>query len=430
MTQVDIEKIDAMKRELTVTVPSEKVQNLFDEQYDYIKKNMMIPGFRKGKAPKSLLKRQFGKRVREVTSQELVQEESKEILSKPEYESLVDPEFIDSNFNDDGTFEFRFYIVQIPDFELKPYEDYSATIEVPTKESLMKESKESYRKQYMEMEPKEDEGAEEGDTIFMNYKLFDEEGELVEEQDDFSFELGNDYVYDEFNEKLEGVTPGDELNFSVVFPKDYMDKRYAGQKMTFDITIQEVKTKVLPEIDEDFAMDLGCDSLEELYEEFEDEAESRREEIIYNKKTNRLIEIMDEDYDFELSEKYFDTYFNYRIKLYGINYESFTEEEKEDLRENLKKRLRLQFVLRKIAQEEEIAVDQEDINNFFTFLLELRGQHFQIFLNQFLTEDENKTFFLGDVLHEKVFDVLVEDYFDVDIVPVGEEENNEDETEE
>ena len=305
--KVDVENVSTVKKILHVEIPEAEVARELDKAYTTLRKNVRIKGFRPGKVPLSILERRFKKDMHAEVSGQLIQNSYVEALRGTKLIPLGEP------------------IVDRPDLEKgQPYH-YSATMEVrPPIQDLnlngLKLNKKEYRVTDEEVETQlkilqknqaqlrsieEDRPVRNGDFVLIDYEGF-KDGEPFApagKTENFHFEVGSGQILKDFDQQLLGMRPNTVKEFSVHFPADYYNKDLAGLDITFKVTLKEIKEKVLPEIDDEFAKDLGeHETIAELKQAIRRELERGYEAQSERALRRDIIEMLLAQVDFELPE--------------------------------------------------------------------------------------------------------------------------------
>ncbi len=305
--KVDVQDISTVKKVLNVEIPEPDVTRELDESYRNLKKNIKIKGFRPGKVPLSILERRFKKDVHAEVSGQLIQNSYVEALRETRLVPLGEP------------------VVDPPELEKgRPYH-YSATIEVrPPIEDLKIRGLELRRKKHnvheneieaqLKMLQKnqaqlknveEDRAVERGDFVLIDYEGFRDGTPFAPagKTENFMVEVGSGRILKDFDEELIGMRRNTDKEFSVHFPADYYSKELADLDVTFKVTVNEIKEEILPEIDDEFAKDLGpYETLTALKEAIRKQLERRYEAASERELRRDILDILIGQQDFELPE--------------------------------------------------------------------------------------------------------------------------------
>jgi trigger factor len=305
--KVDVQDVTTVKKILHVEIPEAEVTGELDKAYRTLQKNVRIKGFRQGKVPRSIIERRFKKDMHEEVSGQLIQNSYVEALRKTELVPLGEP------------------ILDRPDLEKgQPY-NYSATIEVPpliqnlnvkglrlkkntyevTDEDVESQLKILQKGQAQLRSIEEERPVENGDFVLIDYEGFKDGKPFppASKTENFGVEVGSGRILKDFDEQLLGMRPDMSKEISVHFPTDYFSKDLAGLDISFKVTLKDIKEEVLPEIDDEFAKDLGeHETLADLRQAIRRELERRYGAQSERELRRDIIDMLIEQAEFELPE--------------------------------------------------------------------------------------------------------------------------------
>ena len=267
---------------ITFTIGQDKIQPALDQAFNKIKKDLNVPGFRKGHMPRTVFNQKFG--------EEALYEDALNAILPVAYEAAVAELSIDvvaqpkidvKSMNKDEEWQLIAEVVTKPEVKLGDYKDLEVSVEA-TKEvtdAEVDEKVERERNNLVELVIKEDAAAS-GDTVVIDF-VGSVDGVEFDggKGDNFSLELGSGQFIPGFEEQLVGSKTGETVNVNVTFPEDYQAKDLAGKNALFVTTIQEVKTKEVPALDDELAKDIDeeVETLAELKAKYRKELEAAKE---------------------------------------------------------------------------------------------------------------------------------------------------------
>jgi len=321
-------------------------------------------------------------------------------------------------FDDDG---FKGYTIEcevIPHFEPPEYKGIEVEVEpITVSEDDVKRRMENIRQLYAQMEMKsEEEGAEKDDFMIISYQGFLDGKPLQEvKTDNYPVELGNSMLMPEFESALYGMKIGEDKEITIDFPDDYPDKDICGRRILFKIHVKEIRKKILPELDDDFAKDMGFDNLEKMRESVENdlrkEKESARNKIIYQKIIDSLLEKV----DIAVPKRYLEKRVQSMLEEAKQRYEAegITEDIMKNLEVNLRKdyeqkaekRIKTDFLLIKIAEKENIKLDEKDVEERLKRIAEDARRPYND-VKSFYERNELLESLKGIILEEKTLNFL------------------------
>ncbi|MDZ4064386.1 MAG: trigger factor, partial [Coriobacteriia bacterium] len=256
-----VERIDAHTVRLTVGLTAEEVDAAIDDAYRRIGQKVKAPGFRAGKAPKPIIDSQVGRDAVIAEAQEaLVTDRYGEALGMEGLRPIEQPEMGELDMIEPGReFEFVAEVQVRPELTLSSIKDL--TIEVPPTTASEREIDaqiDHLREKFATIEPVEGRGIAEKDFVLMTFTgRIDGEEYEGNSVDRYLYELGRGLMPREFEEGILGANPGDELRIEFPIPETSSVPEYIGKSATFDVTIHEVKEKVLPELTDELASNIG-----------------------------------------------------------------------------------------------------------------------------------------------------------------------------
>ncbi len=422
---VKVEKIEENKVKLTVTLSEEQFNKALDEAFKKVVKEVNVQGFRKGKVPRKMFEQRFGvESLYEEAINYLLPNAYPEAVEEAKIEPVAQPE-IDVDFENigkDKPLTFFATVVVKPDVKLGQYkglevEEISKDV---TEEDIDAEIN-KLLEQNAELVIKETEAVL-GDTVVIDYEGFKDdvafEGGKAENH---SLVLGSNSFIPGFEEQLVGIKPGQSKSINVKFPEEYQSEELKGADAKFNVVCHEVKTRELPELNEDFVKELNrenINTLEELKTDIKTNLINQKEtaaknhlvdQVVEKAATNAEITIPQEMIDAEADKMLHDT--SHRLEQQGINLElylQYTGSTKEGLLEQFKgeavKRIRYSLTLEQITKEEDFAVTEEDINKEF----EQISKMYNISVEQVKEAIPNTSEMEQEIKSRKAVDFLVE----------------------
>lgn len=366
--------------EIKVEITGKDWEKKLDETFKKIIKKVKIDGFRPGKAPRNIYEQKYGKQSIVVEAVDSCMNEAyvkalKEFKGEPIMQPTVGIEKADET---GVTYVFTF--TTKPEIKINKYTNLGVkkdSVKV-TKKDVDAEI-EKMRKEYADLQVK-DGKAENGDTVIIDFEGFD--GDKAFEggkAENYALELGSNSFIPGFEEALIGVKKGDKKDVNVTFPLDYHAAELKGKPVVFKVLVHEVKTKVYPELDEDFFLDLGLEDVktkEDLEKMVKETMTEQREYEAENKYVDELFEALLKETSVEVPheliheelDRMVEQYAE-RLKMQGITLEQFykftnSSEEalKAQMHEEAEKRVKLRFAIDEIIELEKIDATDEEAN--------------------------------------------------------------------
>ncbi len=351
--------------------------NALDKAFNKINKKVKIDGFRQGKAPRSIYEKKYGKTDLYVeASDELVHQYYHKLIDEKNIIPVAEPQVNLVKLDDNGM-EVNFTFFVKPEVTLGKYKNLGIKKEKATATKKEVETRiNSMREKFADLVDVETE-VKKGNIAVIDFEGF-KDGVAFSggKGENYSLEIGSNTFIPGFEDGIIGMKKGEEKDLALTFPEDYAAD-LAGAKVTFHVKVNEIKQRVLPELNEEFLKDLNIpnvDTVEKLNKQIEEEilAEKNREidnkfldEVLKKATDEMTAEIEDEIYEEEVNRMYHE--FVERMKMQGIDeelYFKYTNTKKEDLRKNMKEeatfRVRSRYLLENIAKAENISPTEEE----------------------------------------------------------------------
>jgi len=261
-----VERLEGTTVKLTVTVPASDVNASIAEAYSTVGKKLKIPGFRKGKAPRPVVDNYVGREyVLAEATEGLVNDWYPRAVDAENLRPIESPELDElDTVQPDTEYTFSLEVELRPEFELESADDIK--VEVPRLEvndADIDEQLVEIRERFASLQPVEDRGIQADDFVLLSFIGF-VDGETYEgnEVDKYLYEMGRGLMPPEFDEAILGLKSGAETRVEFTIPETSSNEEYVGKQAQFDVTIHEIKAKVLPEVDDAFAGEMGFETVE------------------------------------------------------------------------------------------------------------------------------------------------------------------------
>ena len=287
------------RRELELEIPAEDVTKATERVAKEIARVARVPGFRPGKAPVALIKRRFAEDIKGEVLQSLVPEHVEKAVAEQKLNPVSQPQVDKLDFSEGQPLKFRAVFDVLPDFELGAYKGLE--IEMPpmdiTDEDVDKALEET-RERAAAFAPVEGRPVENGDFAQLKLIGTPQDGGEPLQADSVLCHIGAEETMEPFNENLRGANIGDHKEFDVDYPADYPDEKLAGKKFHYSADVTGIKTKKLPELNDDFAKDVSdATTLDELKtkirESLEHQRDHRQKELQRERVIGQLLKLHD-----------------------------------------------------------------------------------------------------------------------------------------
>ena len=350
------------------------MSQLFKRTYDKLARSAQVKGFRRGKAPRKVLERVYGAAAAEEVERALVSETLSDALELAAVQPVTEPDIDVQPAVADGPFRYSARVevkpsIELPDLEGLPGKQPKVAIE----ESSVDEQLEQLRRESAPLvEVPDGELASDGDTVEVDF-----EGRIDDEPFDggsatsLPIELGSGRMIPGFEEQLVGVIGGEERELTVTFPDDYGAETLRGKEATFAVKVGAVKRLELAALDDEFAKDVGEDSLEELRSKLRKQLEDRAEQQAKSMLHQSLMEELVERSDFEVPPGLVERQIHAQMKSMRQQFEGRVAEDvlqselarmHETGRDGAERRVRESLLLDAIVRDQGLSVDESAVD--------------------------------------------------------------------
>ncbi|THB78468.1 MAG: trigger factor [Desulfobulbaceae bacterium] len=418
---VKIEDVSGLTKKVTITLPSDLVQGKLDEEYTKIQKETKMRGFRRGKVPRSVVVKSYKPQVEAEVGEKLVQETYFDVIEKEDVDPVVHPEIKDPSFNEDGTFTYVAQIDVRPEFELGEYKGLE--IEKPNvevEEAAVDFELAAMQRDMAALKSVEDREIKNDDVVIVDYQGF-HNGHAMKQvkNDDYTVDVGSGKMGEEFESKLVGMKKGEEATHEVDFPEKHPNPILAGKKVEFKITVKDVKERILADLDDEFAKDVNeqFKTIDELKNQIRDRIKAEKENAADGEITDRIMQKLLANHQFEVPERLVSYEVQEMIKQTeqqleqaGMSLEAAGMNREELAKTNRAvavQRVTGDFILKKVAEVEEIKVADEDLDRAFKRI----GDQYNMpvaKVKEFFQNREDLLPLMNEVLNEKVLLLIKE----------------------
>ncbi len=419
MSLISSTKTQTNTYELQVAISSEDFNKAVEAAYRKNKNKINVPGFRKGKAPRHFIEKLYGEGV--------FYEEAVNNLYPAAYSAAVDEAGIEpvdradieitAVSKEDGV-TFKATVTVKPEVEISNYKNIAAVKKeaVVTDEDVAKEI-ERLRERNARIVDVDDRAVEKGDNVVIDFTGY-VDGETFEggSAEKFPLTIGSNQFIPGFEDQIIGHKIGEEFDITVTFPEDYQAKELQGQSTMFKIKLHEIKTRQLPEVDDEFVKDVSeFDTLDALKEDLKKKLLDRAEKAAQDDFENQLIDTVIGSMTAEIPQCMVENSINemvqnfeYRLQAQGLDlktYLQYTGMEMDAFRktfaEQADKQVKIRLALEKIAQLENIEVSDEELNKHYEELAKNYGMEAEQLKTMIPAETVKK-----DIASQKAIDLV------------------------
>jgi len=366
--------VEGCKHSLEISIPVPDVESELGRVTADVQKRAKLPGFRPGKAPTSIIRKQFAGDIRQQVLENLIPKFLHQQFEAENLNVVGTPDIKDVHFHDGEPLRFKAEFEVVPEIELGEFRGVEVPYGEPvvTEEDIDKRIEElrDQKAQYVNVDPRP---VEDGDHAVVALESLDGvDGEPVK-TDEMVLEIGGADTFPAFTENLRGVTPGEEREFDVTYPEDYGSKRLAGHTVKFRASLKGIRRKELPEINDEFAQDLGdYRDVGELREAIRKSIFGQREYEAQQEAKTKIVDKLVDAHDFAVPEVFVERQVKNRMEQTlramageGVDPRSIKLDWKkvmETQREKALREVKASLLLSKIAERESIGATRDEVD--------------------------------------------------------------------
>ncbi|MDY7228872.1 trigger factor [Hyalangium rubrum] len=385
--KVQVEELSPVEKKLSIEVDSTRVADELTRAYAAVGRQVKLPGFRQGKVPRRILEQRFREQVEDDVIQRVVQTAYMEAIREHNVEAVSQPQVTNSGLKAGAPFSFEARVEVKPKLEPKDYKELALKKnETAVDDAQVTEQLEKMRQNQSRMEPVADRDvARAGDFASVDYEAnVDGKPFPGSKAEDVVVEIAPGELVDSNIAALEGVKVGDSKEIDYVFPADYRVEEVKGKTARFKLNLKGIKTKVVPELNDDFAKEIGAASLEELRTKVKEDLERSKKNQAVVEERDALIKGLVERNPFEVPramvERAIDSMLEgamrqmarsgLDVRNLGLDFMRLREE----MRERAVQEVKGTLLFEAIAQKEGIQAGEEDIEKKIEELANEAGQ--------------------------------------------------------
>jgi len=419
--QINVEDVSSLTKKMIITLPETQVVQELESAYKKLNSEVSLKGFRKGKIPRQVLEKNYRPKVEYDVAEKLIQGTYFDALEKSKIDAVVHPDIREQKFAENGTFVYTAEVDVRPQFELTEYkgvEIEQAALEV-TDEEIFQEL-EVLRKQMAPLQSVEGRAIEKGHLAVVDFQGY-HNGNPIKQVigENYSVDVGSGQNGNEFEEKLLGLKKGEETSQEIDFPANFANPILAGKKVEFKLNVKDVKERLLPALDDEFAKEVGEDfaSLDALKAHIREKKLQAKKDAQRGDLTDKLMRVLIENHDFEIPPRLVAYEIEAMIKELESNLErqGMTLEaagfNRDALVEQYKlaaqSRVKGDFLLKKIAEKEGLKLENEDIEKGFKRISEQYNMPVSEVKKYFSSRDDLLPF-MAELLNEKILSFLLD----------------------
>lgn len=369
-----VENINMVQRRIKVSIPVESVQQAFDSAYKRLQKKSNIKGFRKGKAPISIIKQSYGASVAGEVGETLINNHLFTAIQENDVKPIAPP-MVESASTPDSAKEYEFSAIVdvMPEIEVKGYKELSVSCNDYTynEKSIDKELKMLARRQAKTQKIEgEDVVAKKENMVVISHTATMDGKPLPEmASENINVALGQEEIFPELEKGIIGMKLGESKEITLDLPKDFGAADLAGKTVTFNITLNEVMSLELPTLDDEFAKDMNYESIADLRAKIDESLKQNVEKMRKSELENALMDALRAKNEFDVPPTMADQVIDGMVSEMGIQDKKMKQQALADteLRNSMlpeaKKRVQNTILLWEIAKAENIEISDDDVKN-------------------------------------------------------------------
>ena len=365
--------IEGCKHSLEITIPAAEVEKETERAVAGIQAKVRLPGFRPGKAPLNIVKTRFAGDIRQEVIEKLVPRFFNEAVEKENLHVVSRPDITDLHMHAGEPLKFKAEFEVAPDFDLGQYSGVTITYTQPeVSDEDVNQRLDQIRDNKAEFVNEEPRPLADGDYAVISLESLEGVAEKVS-QDELVLKLGDEATMPVFTENLRGASPEEERIFDVTYPEDYERKTLAGRTVKFKATVKAVRRKDLPELNDEFAKDLGdFQTLDDLKDTIRKNILREREHRAQDEAKHQILDKLVDAHDFPVPEAYIDrqVQINVENQLRTLAAQGMDTKDlkldwhklREAQKDRAKRDVKASLLLDKIAEREAVGATQEEVD--------------------------------------------------------------------
>ena len=359
--KVTVENKKGLNKDIKVFIDKETINTYMDDKYEEVKKTVALKGFRPGKVPKDVLKRQFGKAIFKEVLDKVLTDTSKKALDDNKIKPAGQPKFDLKTYGEDKDLEYIISVTELPKVEIKSienikFDEYNVSIDSSETDKRIKEISKN-QKSFVEVDPAK--VANEGNLVVFDYKATVEGKEFKgSEGKNTQLELGKDLFIKGFDAQLIKAKKNDTIKVEATLPENFPEKELTGKKAIFECKITAVKKSKAVKLDDEFAKNLGAKDLIDLKKLISKQINDEYKNSLDALGKNQILKEIEKFKVDEIPENLIKE--EVKILSQGMKEDEINNKKKE-LEETAKKRIKVGLILNEFGEQNKIKVEEHEI---------------------------------------------------------------------
>ena len=404
--KVTVENKKGLNKDLKVLIEKKTIDTYMEEKYEEIKKTVVLKGFRPGKVPKEVLKRQFGKSIYGEVLDKVLKETSTKALEENKIKPAGQPKIDLKSFGEDKDLEYVISITELPKIELESIKNIKIdeySVKIDSKETDLR-IEEIAKNQNNFEEKKDNEKAIKGDLVAFDYKAtIDEKDFTGGEGKNTKIVLGKDLFIKNFDKQLFGVKKHESRTADVVLPDNYPQKEFVNKKAKFVCKILEVKKPIDTKINDEFAKSLGAKDLKDLKVLISKQINDQYKNSLNILTKNQILKQIENFKVEEIPENLVEQEVNILLKDMK---EDEIKKNKKDFEERAKRRIKVGLILNEFGTQNNIKIEETEIQEEINKQLKMMPGQEKMVMEYYQKNPSASESLRGTIYEEKIIDLI------------------------
>ena len=404
--KVTVENKKGLNKDLKVFVDKKTISSYMDEKYEEVKNNVTLKGFRPGKVPKEILKKQFGKAIFGEVLDKVLKDTSTKALEENKIKPAGQPKIDLKSFGEDKDLEYVISITELPKIELESIKNIKIdeySVKIDSKETDLR-IEEIAKNQNNFEEKKDNEKAIKGDLVAFDYKAtIDEKDFTGGEGKNTKIVLGKDLFIKNFDKQLFGVKKHESRTADVVLPDNYPQKEFVNKKAKFVCKILEVKKPIDTKINDEFAKSLGAKDLKDLKVLISKQINDQYKNSLNILTKNQILKQIENFKVEEIPENLVEQEVNILLKDMK---EDDIKKNKKDFEERAKRRIKVGLILNEFGTQNNIKIEETEIQEEINKQLKMMPGQEKMVMEYYQKNPSASESLRGTIYEEKIIDLI------------------------
>ena len=404
--KVTIENKKGLSKDLKIFIDKKTISTHMDEKYEEIKKTIVLKGFRPGKVPKEVLKRQFGKEIFGEVLDKVLKDTTSKVLDENKIKPAGQPKIDLKTFGEGKDLEYVISVTELPKVEIKSienikYNDYNVKIDASETDKRINEIAKS-QKNFVDVDGAK--VANEGDLVVFDYKATVDGNEFKgNEGKNIQLELGKDLFIKGFDKQLLKVKKNENIDVEVKLPENFPEKDLTGKKAKFNCKIIAVKKSKDVKIDDDFAKNLGAKDLNDLKVLISKQITSEYKNSLDALGKNQILKEIEKFKVDEIPKNLIED--EVKILSQGLK-ENEIKNKKKEFEETAKKRIKVGLILNEFGEQNKVKVDENEIQSEIQKQIKMMPGQEKMVMDFYQKNPSAVASLRGNVYEEKIINLI------------------------